>query len=426
MANQRQPLRLLGDAPFDYPGHPEARLARDEISRVLRHLNALLPTSGGLVTAVKGDWGTGKTSVLKAIESYYRDLHRFPVVFFEAWKYQEEEQPLVPLLQSIIRALEKGRSSKWRDDALKSLRKTVLASMLLAAGQWLLPPGVSITDVKEALKTVEGEERDLLALSTQYDDYMAAMTEVIRKLPSKWKAPIDGDRRTLWEEYIKGLSAEEQNELLNPLSVHEAAEPRLVLIIDDLDRCLPQKGFAILEAVRFHLAVEGVLVVMGVDDRILGRFVERHYGLAESGDDAPLFSGREFLDKVFHWSHELRFAGFDAVRDVCFDDCTLDTVAQDLLDRLNVPYRTWVRIRNRIAGACRVGGMVPNVEVWLAVLVELVPAADHLLRTRPGDMADIATGTFRKELVGELLKGAREDLAQNLMKAYDVIRESGV
>ena len=377
---------------------------------------------------MKGDWGTGKTSVLKAIESYYRDMHRFPVVFFEAWKYQDEEQPLVPLLQHIIRALEKGRTSQWRTAALKSLRKAVLASMLLAAGEWLLPPGISIKDVKEALKTVEGEERDLLAPGTQYDDYLAAMTEVIRKLPSQWKAPVNDERRDLWDGYLGGLPVEEQNELRNPLSVHEAAEPRLVLIIDDLDRCLPQKGFAILEAVRFHLAVEGVLVVMGVDDRILARFVERHYGLAESRDDGlePLFSGREFLDKIYHWSHELRFAGFDAVQDVYFADCKLGTVAGELLDQLSVPFRTWVRIRNRIAGSCSNRGMVLDVEVWLAVLVELVPDADHLLRRRPVDVDSILDRNAGEKLVKELVEGASNDLASNLVEAYNFIRESGV
>ncbi len=138
MPPPQEPLRLYGDTCFDYPSHPEVDRSRAEICLVLRHLNALLPTPGGVVTAIKGDWGTGKTSVLHAIGSYYCDLHRFPVVFFEAWKYQDETSPLVPLLQQIIRGLERGRTSDWRKAALESLRKAVLASLVAAAGHWLL------------------------------------------------------------------------------------------------------------------------------------------------------------------------------------------------------------------------------------------------------------------------------------------------
>ena len=287
---------------------------------------------------------------------------------------------------------------------------------------------MKLKDVQEALKLVEQADPDLLAGLTVYDRHMQAMSKAVGTLAKRWKPGKDGHRSDLWERYFADLEDEERSELTNPLLVHEAAAPRLVLLIDDLDRCLPPKAFALLEAVRFHLAVAGVLVVMAVDDRVLGRYVEQHYGLEDGGDAAraePLLTGREFLDKVFQWSYELRFAAFDAVREVYFCGVRLGGAGLGLLEGLRVPYRTWVRIRNRIAGRVAAGAPVPDADLWLGVLVELVPDADHWLRRNPSAWAEIRDGTPGEEQIRLLAGMADKELARTLEDAYRALREAG-
>ncbi len=90
---------------------------------------------------------------------------------------------------------------------------------------------------------------------------------------------------------------------------------RIVLYIDDLDRCPPRRVVAVLEAVHLMLALELFVVVVAVDARWLIRSLEYHYrelfgsgnasaftasaGSPELDDDAGPASPVDYLDKIF-------------------------------------------------------------------------------------------------------------------------------
>jgi KAP family P-loop domain len=90
---------------------------------------------------------------------------------------------------------------------------------------------------------------------------------------------------------------------------------RIVLYIDDLDRCPPQRVVEVLEAVHLMLALELFVVVVAVDARWLIRSLEYHYRELFSTGDAPILpvpvgspepavdagpaSPVDYLDKIF-------------------------------------------------------------------------------------------------------------------------------
>jgi len=52
---------------------------------------------------------------------------------------------------------------------------------------------------------------------------------------------------------------------------------RLVFLIDDLDRCLPENSVRMLESIKLFLDVPGCSFILAVDDDIIERGVEHHY-----------------------------------------------------------------------------------------------------------------------------------------------------
>ena len=90
---------------------------------------------------------------------------------------------------------------------------------------------------------------------------------------------------------------------------------RIVLYIDDLDRCPPRRVVEVLEAVHLMLALELFVVVVAVDARWLIRSLEYHYRELFSTGDAPVLpvptgspepdadagpaSPVDYLDKIF-------------------------------------------------------------------------------------------------------------------------------
>ena len=70
---------------------------------------------------------------------------------------------------------------------------------------------------------------------------------------------------------------------------------RILVVIDDLDRCEPDKAVEVLRAINLLLTFESFIVCLGIDARVITRAIERHYEdlLAESRA-----SGYEYLEKI--------------------------------------------------------------------------------------------------------------------------------
>ena len=69
---------------------------------------------------------------------------------------------------------------------------------------------------------------------------------------------------------------------------------RILVVIDDLDRCEPDKAVEVLQAINLLLTFESFIVCLGIDARVITRAIERHYEdlLAESGPPATSTSRR--------------------------------------------------------------------------------------------------------------------------------------
>ena len=72
-------------------------------------------------------------------------------------------------------------------------------------------------------------------------------------------------------------------------------DERMVVFIDDLDRCLPGVALEVLEALKLYLDIPRLVFVVGVDRAVIDGVVTRHYSQLGLGVD----KGREYLAKMF-------------------------------------------------------------------------------------------------------------------------------
>ncbi len=87
---------------------------------------------------------------------------------------------------------------------------------------------------------------------------------------------------------------------------------RIVLYVDDLDRCPPDKVVDVLRAVHLLLALPLFVVIVAVDPRWLRRALEQHHAalfLAGAGTDEWQASPADYLDKIFQIPYALRPIG---------------------------------------------------------------------------------------------------------------------
>src|SRR3954463_2792873 len=89
--------RILLDTPSDRPA-----LGFADIAAALAEI--VMESAPQFAVGVFGGWGSGKTTLMQAIEDRL-DNDRIVPVRFSAWRYEKEEHLIVPLLDTVREAL---------------------------------------------------------------------------------------------------------------------------------------------------------------------------------------------------------------------------------------------------------------------------------------------------------------------------------
>jgi predicted KAP-like P-loop ATPase len=228
---------------------------------------------------IHGDWGAGKSSILLMTEKAFIGESEVLCLRFNGWQFQGFEDAKAALLEKIVIEL---RDARPRIEKVKEKAKDLLKRIdCLKLGKKALPwgftaitgiphPGV-ITDAIAALKSVTAG--DTAKVVEGLEGVLKPGTE--RKIPEELRA---------FEREFKELI--------------EAAELRkLIVLIDDLDRCLPETSIETLEAIRLFLFAPKAVFVIAADEGMIQYAVRKHF------PDLPQASGpvgyaQNYLEKL--------------------------------------------------------------------------------------------------------------------------------
>ncbi|MGV8838823.1 MAG: KAP family P-loop NTPase fold protein [Bauldia sp.] len=230
-----------------------------------------------LSIGVSGSWGVGKSSMLKLLGGSLKERtdRRLIFVEFNAWLYQGFDDTRAALMetiaQTIIQTVEADTTALGHvAEKAKSLGKRVnwfrlaAVSATSVAGMLLGLPPVGL--VGEAVNAVKG----LTDGNVSREDLNNTESAVNRAVAG-----------------AKGLLKDEVPRESPPKAIHAFREElkatlaemdaTLVVLIDDLDRCLPETTIATLEAMRLFLLVERTAFVIAADDKMIREAVRHHF-----------------------------------------------------------------------------------------------------------------------------------------------------
>jgi photosystem II stability/assembly factor-like uncharacterized protein len=343
--------KAASDRPLQ-PGEFDA-LKSGEVAHALFRFIQNRNTSPPLTIGVVGDWGTGKTSIMRLLEANLRDGGMRPI-WFNAWHHQKEQQ----LFSALLRAIRRQVMPAWWTPrglmarvalllrrgfggfvSLAILLVTGAALLgLLAMEQFSLPR--SIQTLVSASRQVNGDLERFLEQSglanppdtssaNAWSDSPKSPPEAraggagavavitnggpSKPVPSPTPVPQQGGRPQdkppgnvassiaalvgliavlrqvqgqlsafgagswKWLDWMKGVAgfgseetpattrmdfAEQFKEVVGALG-----DTRLVVLVDDLDRCRPENVVELLEAVNFLVTTAPCFVVLGFDAR---------------------------------------------------------------------------------------------------------------------------------------------------------------
>ena len=257
----------------------EGRLA--SVFDILRHKNTECPVT----VAIYGDWGTGKTSAMRWLETQLCTWNELPPeerkghpkvhpVWFDPWRYHTREDVWRGIIAEVVLSLFKVKAIR-KENFLQNLR---LAAKHFGAflGRGFL----------HALAHMEVE--------VEAGGPKASFSgEAFRDIFEEWNRTTHPEKAFLnqFEDTLKGWLAE-----FFPRDKDTGIfQERLVLFIDDLDRCLPAVTLEVLEALKLYLNLEPIMFVVGLDREVVDAVVTEHYKKAGLGPE----KARLYLNKLF-------------------------------------------------------------------------------------------------------------------------------
>ena len=191
---------------------------------------------------VHGDWGAGKSSILEMVESEFSaNDDGIVCIKFNGWRHQGFEDAKTALMSSIISELEKNQkiADKAKETLSKLWKNINWLSVAKAAGGAIFslatgftPAGLliaSIDSVKSAVAD-KGSAEATIETAGQFlkDAKVFENNNSVSSVFSEFQMNFD--------------------ELLKKSEIK-----KLVVLIDDLDRCLPKVTIETLEAVRLFM-----------------------------------------------------------------------------------------------------------------------------------------------------------------------------
>lgn len=256
-----------------------------------------------LSVGIHGDWGAGKSSVLMMVEEAFSDADRVLCVRFNGWLFQGFEDAKAVLIETIVEELRRKRptSQKVAEQAKRVLRRVDWMKLARKAGAYSLTLATGIPQ-SETIKDLGVAARSLISKGTQdvSPDAVAALVEgseeFLREVAED-NAPVQ--MHAFREEFAELLEGAEID--------------RLIVLVDDLDRCLPDTAIETLEAIRLFLFVPRASFVIAADEGMIEYAVRQHF------PDLPVASGpatyaRNYLEKLIQVPFRLPSLGYAETR----------------------------------------------------------------------------------------------------------------
>lgn len=239
----------------------------------------LLPLSLG----VFGGWGIGKSSTLNLVDRLLtQNKDKYLIVRFDAWLYQDFDDARAALMSVISSALIKAAPEGLQERAgklLKRVNKLRLLGLLVEGGAAVvgLPTfGAASRLVEAGGKAIDGklDQEDAEHAVTDVKELGAQAGKLITPAAEKEPSEEIAAFRREFGEVLKGL------------------DRKLVVFIDNLDRCLPANTIHTLEAIRLFLFLPNTAFVIAADEDMVRHAVTEHF--SDPGDRHVT----DYLDKL--------------------------------------------------------------------------------------------------------------------------------
>lgn len=192
-----------------------------------------------ITIGVYGEWGSGKTSLMRMTQDLLKEKDTLKTVWFNAWKFDKSHDLQVALIHTILRKMkeDKNTAETFKEKVGELIEKVNWLGLGKATLSLFPPLASAIQEPGPLLKNPEDIPRKTLELIGDFEDEFKDVTT----------------------EYVGDTG-------------------RLVVFVDDLDRCIPEKALDVMEAIKIFLNVQQSVFIIGADKQVIQHGILQRYG----------------------------------------------------------------------------------------------------------------------------------------------------
>ncbi|RXK01326.1 hypothetical protein CRU98_02465 [Arcobacter sp. CECT 8986] len=246
------------------------KLKRKELAE--KYVKFITSLDSHHVIALDSPWGTGKSTFINYMCEKLK-VNNSVFVSYNAWENDYTKEPLISLMNDIFHQF-KDKKYIGIDKMKSSMNKISFiakkgGSAILKGGSKLFLGEKGTNDIEDALK-----EAAKLFIKDVSDDIFKDVEES-KKSRQQFKEEL--------KKYTKKI-LEEKN------------KDKLIILIDELDRCKPSFAIELLENIKHLFDIENIIFFIAVDNKQLAESIKSIYG---NGFDANTYLHR-FFDIELH------------------------------------------------------------------------------------------------------------------------------
>ncbi len=254
------------------------------VDKVINVIEILSEQKKNACFAINGEWGVGKSFVLKMIEEQLSIIQteenagdKYIIFNYNCWQYDYYEEPIVAIVATILEQIDD------KIEIIPAEKREIIVGVLKTVGTYLLKKG------SKFVKAATG-----LPVDKALDFCIDITKEGIQQINND----IEYDSQF---KFRKALTAFQKQ--IASLS----EDYTVIFMVDELDRCLPEYSIKVLE--RLHHLFDGITntqVILSIDKTQLEQTIENIFGKRNNSNVA-----QKYLSKFIKFEVDLTEGSFN-------------------------------------------------------------------------------------------------------------------
>lgn len=231
-----------------------------------------------MTIGVFGLWGAGKSTLLNLIQDKIKNEEKIICVQINAWMFEGYEDAKTALMEALLKELKSKEPFNNYGEKLKGLLKRLdyfkIGTSIITKSAPLLASIATANPLQFFLNIVNDA---------------GEMTKQIQSVASTLQKFKEDNPQESVVENIRMFRNEFENLL------ESAKVENIVVLVDDLDRCNPERIIDSLEAIKLFLSVNRTTFIIAADDTVIQYAIKTRYPVIENSD---VELSKEYIEKM--------------------------------------------------------------------------------------------------------------------------------